>query len=162
MNTFDGEPIEFTLFVEPVGFDNCQATDVMVVEPGFSFEVEQQQPSCFANDGIIGVEVFEDAFAEEGPFTIQLYVNGAGGSDLVEELVWDNINDFYYNDLVPGDYTVVVFDGQGCIYNFPVLLEDPLPLTLDIPNVQTMCLGGTANLEVSSPQDPLNLSLIHI
>ena len=54
MNTFDGEPIEFTLFVEPVGFDNCQATDVMLVEPGFSFEVEQQQPSCFANDGIIG------------------------------------------------------------------------------------------------------------
>ena len=42
------------------------------------------------------------------------------------------------------------------IYNFPVLLEDPLPLTLDIPNVQTICLGGTANLEVSSPQDPLN------
>ena len=156
MNTFDGEPIEFTLFVEPVGFDNCQATDVMVVEPGFSFEVEQQQPSCFANDGIIGVEVFEDAFADEGPFTIQLYVNEAAGSELVEELVWDNINDFYYNDLIPGDYTVVVFDGQGCIYNFPVLLEDPLPLTLDIPNVQTICLGGTANLEVSSPQDPLN------
>ena len=38
----------------------------------------------------------------------------------------------------------------------PSALEDPLPLTLDIPNVQTICLGGTANLEVSSPQDPLN------
>jgi gliding motility-associated-like protein len=154
---FDGAPIEFTLYVEPVGFDNCQATDVVTVGPGFDFDVAFQQPSCFANDGIIDVEIFEDANDAAGPFTIQLFVDGPGGVDLIEELVWDNLTDFYYNDLVPGDYTVVVFDNEGCIYNFPIVLEDPLPLTLDIPNIQTICLGGTANLTVSSPQDPLNI-----
>ena len=157
MNTFDGAPIEFTLFVEPVGFDNCQATDVVTVSPGFAFEVEQQQPSCFANDGIIGVEVFEDANDPQGPFTIQLYVDGPGGTELIEELEWDNITDFYYNDLVPGDYSVVVFNNEDCIYNQSILLEDPLPLTLDIPTNQVICLGGAATLEVGSDQDPLNV-----
>ena len=154
---FDGTPIEFTLYVEPVGFDNCQATDVVTVGPGFDFDVDFQQPTCFANDGIIDVAIFEDANDAAGPFTIQLFVDGPGGPDLIEELVWDNLTDFYYNDLVPGDYTVVVFDNIGCIYSLPVLLEDPLPLTLDIPNIQTICLGGSANLQVSSPQDPLNV-----
>ena len=154
---FDGAPIEFTLYVEPVGFDNCQATDVVTVGPGFEFDVAFQQPSCFANDGIIDVEIFEDANDAAGPFTIQLFMDGPGGPDMIEELVWDNLSDFYYNDLVPGDYTVVVFDNEGCIYNLPIVLEDPLPLTLDIPNIQTICLGGTANLEVSSAQDPLNV-----
>ena len=157
MNTFDGAPIEFTLFVEPVGFDNCQATDVVTVSPGFAFEVEQQQPSCFANDGIIGVEVFEDANDPQGPFTIQLYVDGPGGTELIEELEWDNITDFYYNDLVPGDYSVVVFNNEDCIYNQSILLEDPLPLTLEIPTNQVICLGGAATLEVGSDQDPLNV-----
>ena len=157
MNTFDGAPIEFTLFVEPVGFDNCQATDVVTVSPGFAFEVEQQQPSCFANDGIIGVEVFEDANDPQGPFTIQLYVDGPGGTELIEELEWDNITDFYYNDLVPGDYSVVVFNNEDCIYNQSILLEDPLPLTLQIPTNQVICLGGAATLEVGSDQDPLNV-----
>ena len=154
MNTFDGAPIEFTLFVEPVGFDNCQATDVVTVSPGFAFEVEQQQPSCFANDGIIGVEVFEDANDPQGPFTIQLYVDGPGGTELIEELEWDNITDFYYNDLVPGDYSVVVFNNEDCIYNQSILLEDPLPLTLQISTNQVICLGGTATLEVDLDQDP--------
>ena len=153
---FDGEPIEFTLFVEPVGFDNCQATDVVLVEPGFSFDVDFVQPSCFANDGVIGVEVFEDANAPEGPFTVELYQATAGAAP-IETLVWDNINDFNRNDLVPGDYTVVVYDAVGCVYNFPILLEEPEPLLLNTPANQVICLGGTATLEVSSDQDPLNV-----
>ena len=153
---FNGEPIEFTLFVEPVGFDNCQATDVVLVEPGFSFDVDFVQPSCFANDGVIGVEVFEDANAPEGPFTVELYQATAGAAP-IETLVWDNINDFNRNDLVPGDYTVVVYDAVGCVYNFPILLEEPEPLLLNTPANQVICLGGTATLEVSSDQDPLNV-----
>ena len=153
---FDGEPIEFTLFVEPVGFDNCQATDVVLVEPGFSFDVDFAQPSCFANDGVIQVEVFEDANAPEGPFTIELYQASAGAAP-IETLVWDNISDFNRNDLVPDDYTVVVYDAVGCVYNFPILLEEPEPLLLNTPANQVICLGGTATLEVSSDQDPLNV-----
>lgn len=153
---FDGEPIEFTLFVEPVGFDNCQATDVVMVEPGFSFDVDFAQPSCFANDGVIQVEIFEDANAPEGPFTIELYQASVGAAP-IETLVWDNISDFNRNDLVPDDYTVVVYDAVGCVYNFPILLEEPEPLLLNTPPNQVICLGGTATLEVSSDQDPLNV-----
>ena len=115
---FDGEPIEFTLFVEPVGFDNCQATDVVLVEPGFEFDVAFSQPSCFANDGVISVEIFEDASAPEGPFTIELYEATAGVTP-IETLVWDNINDFNRNDLVPGDYTVLCTTPSGASTIFP-------------------------------------------
>ena len=154
---FDGTPTEYTMTVEPVGFDNCAAEATVMVVPGFNYEVEQQQPSCFANDGVIGVEIFEDALAPEGPFTIELYTNEPAGPVLMDELVWDNITDFYYDDLVPGDYTVVVYDAVGCIYNQNILLEDPLPLTLNVPSNQTICLGGTATLEVDSDDDPLNV-----
>ena len=68
IQNIEGEAVEFTLFVEPVGFDNCQATDVVTVEPSFQFEVESLQPSCFANDGFIQVEVLEDATAD-GPLS---------------------------------------------------------------------------------------------
>ena len=154
---FDGTPTEYTLSVEPVGFDNCAAQTTVMVVPGFNYEVEQQQPSCFANDGVIGVEIFEDALAPEGPFTIELYTNEPAGPVLMDELVWDNITDFYYDDLVPGDYTVVVYDDVGCIYNQEIVLEDPLPLSLNVPSNQTICLGGIATLEVDSDDDPLNV-----
>ena len=153
---FDGSPTEFTLYVEPVGFDNCQATDVVLVEPGFDFDVNFSQPSCFANDGVISVEIFEDANAPEGPFTVELYEANSGSAP-IDEQVWDNLNDFYKDDLEPGDYTIVVYDDNGCVYNFPILLDDPLPLTLNTPSNQVICLGGTATLEVSSDQDPLNV-----
>ena len=153
---FDGSPTEFTLYVEPVGFDNCQATDVVLVEPGFDFDVDFSQPSCFANDGVICVEIFEDANAPEGPFTVELYEANSGSAP-IDEQVWDNLNDFYKDDLVPGDYTIVVYDDNGCVYNFPIILDDPLPLTLNTPSNQVICLGGTATLEVSSDQDPLNV-----
>ena len=71
--------------------------------------------------------------------------------------MWNNTNDFNQNDLVPGSYTVVVYDAVGCVYNFPILLEDPQPLFLNTPPNQVICLGGTATLEVSSDQDPLNV-----
>lgn len=153
---FDGSPTEFTLYVEPVGFDNCQATDVVLVEPGFDFDVNFSQPSCFANDGVISVEIFEDANAPEGPFTVELYEANSGSAP-IDEQVWDNLNDFYKDDLEPGDYTIVVYDDNGCVYNFPIILDDPLPLTLNTPSNQVICLGGTATLEVSSDQDPLNV-----
>ena len=156
VTNFDGAPLEYTLSVEPVGFDNCAAEATVTVEPGFEFNVDFVQPSCFANDGVIGVEIFEDASAPEGPFTIELYEATAGVTP-IETLVWDNINDFNRNDLVPGDYTVVVYDAVGCVYNFPILLEEPEPLLLNTPPNQVICLGGTATLEVSSDQDPLNV-----
>ena len=71
-----GDAVEFTLFVEPVGFDNCQATDVVTVEPSFQFEVESLQPSCFADDGMIFVDILGEDAAEDGQYNIEVQWNG--------------------------------------------------------------------------------------
>ena len=152
-----GEAIDFTLFVEPVGFDNCQATDVVTVEPSFQFEVESAQPSCFANDGLIQVEVLEDATAEGSPFTIELYQTSGAGDNLIEAALWDNISDFIKDDLVPGNYFVRVFDVDGCTYELPVAMLAPEPLVLEVSADTLICLGGTAQLQASSDDDLLNL-----
>ena len=151
---FDGSPTEYTLTVEPIGFDNCAAVATVMVVPGFDYEVSSTQPSCFANDGYIAVEINEDANDPAGPFTMELY---DGNGDLIESLEWDNLTDFVHDDLTPGDYTVVVYDATGCVYNQNINMANPAPLTLDLTENQVICQSGVATLEVSSPQDPLNL-----
>ena len=150
---FDGSPTEYTLTVEPIGFDNCAAVATVMVVPGFDYEVTSFQPSCFANDGYIAVEINEDANDPSGPFVMELY-NGNG--DLVDALEWDNLTAFVQSDLVPDDYTVVVYDATGCVYNQTIAMEDPLPLSLELSENQVICQNGVATLEVSSPQDVLN------
>ena len=157
IQNIEGEAVEFTLFVEPVGFDNCQATDVVTVEPSFQFEVESLQPSCFANDGFIQVEVLEDATADGAPFTIELYQTTGAGDNLIEAAEWDNISDFNQDDLVPGNYFVRVFDVDGCTYELPVTMNPPQPLILEVSADTLICLGGTAQISASSEDDPLNL-----
>ena len=157
VQNLEGEAVEFTLFVEPVGFDNCQATDVVTVEPSFQFEVESLQPSCFANDGVIQVEVLEDATAEGSPFTIELYQATGAGDNLIEAAEWDNISDFIKDDLVPGNYFVRVYDVDGCTYELPVTMSPPVPLILEVSPDTLICLGGTAQIAASSVDDPLNL-----
>ena len=152
-----GEAVEFTLFVEPVGFDNCQATDVVTVEPSFLFDVASAQPSCFADDGVIQVEVLEDATAEGSPFTIELYQSAGAVDNLIQSAEWDNISDFIKDDLVPGNYVVRLFDVDGCTYELPVTMDVPTPLVLDVSADTTICLGGAAQLGASSVDDPLNL-----
>ena len=81
-----------------------QATDVVLVEPGFEFEVAFLQPSCFANDGTIEVDCWRMPTAPEGPLSpSELYE--ATGRRHKSKPTWDNINDFIQDDLVPGDYT---------------------------------------------------------
>ena len=157
IQNLEGEAVEFTLFVEPVGFDNCQATDVVTVEPSFQFAVESLQPSCFANDGFIQVEVLEDATAGGAPFTVELYQSTGAGDNLIESAEWDNISDFIKDDLVPGNYFVRVFDVDGCTYELPVTMSPPEPLILEVSSDTLICLGGTAQISASSDEDPLNL-----
>ena len=54
---FSGTPTEYVLFVSPVGFDNCAATDTVLVVPGFDYSISDQQPPCLANDGLVQVEM---------------------------------------------------------------------------------------------------------
>ena len=154
---FDGTPTEYTLSVEPVGFDNCAAETTVMVVPGFEYAVESEQPSCLENDGFVQVEIFEDATAPEGPFTIELFQVTATGQTLIDSLTWDNISEFVQNDLNPGSYSLEVADSEGCEYQFPLLMVPPEPLLLEASADTTICLGGSAQISVSSDDDLLNL-----
>ena len=111
---FDGTPTEYTLSVEPIGIDNCAAETTVMVVPRFEYAVDSEQPSCLGNDGYVEVEIFEDATAPEGPFTIELFQETPLGQTLISELTWDNISDFVQNDLTPGSYFLEVADSVGC------------------------------------------------
>ena len=153
---FDGTPTEYTLSVEPVGFDNCAAETTVMVVPGFEYAVDSEQPSCLENDGYVEVEIFEDATAPEGPFTIELFQETPLGQTLISELTWDNISDFVQNDLTPGGYSLQVSDSEGCEYLFPLLMEAPEPLVLEALGDTTICLGGSAQISARSDDDLLN------
>ena len=130
-------------------------TTVMVV-PGFEYTVDSEQPSCLENDGYVEVEIFEDATAPEGPFTIELFQETPLGQTLISELTWDNISDFVQNDLTPGGYSLQVSDSEGCEYLFPLLMEAPEPLVLEALGDTTICLGGSAQISARSDDDLLN------
>ena len=154
---FDGTPTEYTLSVEPVGFDNCAAETTVMVIPGFEYDVETEQPSCLENDGYIEVEIFEDATAPEGPFLIELFQETPTGQTLIDELTWDNIADFVQDELTPGEYSLEVSNSEGCEYQFPLLMVSPEPPVLQASEDTTICLGGSAQISASSDDDLLNV-----
>ena len=159
LTNFGVEPIEFTVSVEPAGYDNCAATATVMVEPAFDFEVDSQQPTCLENDGVIVVDLLTPVSDPQGPFTVMLQVQDeiTGNYTDIETLEWTSGASFGHYDLVPGTYAVSLFNTDGCVYSQVYVMEEAPELLLDIPNIQTICLGGTANLTVSSPQDPLNV-----
>ena len=107
---FSGTPTEYVMFVSPVGFDNCAATDTAMVLPGFDYSVTDQQPSCLADDGLVIVEIMNHY---NGPFTIELL----DGGNLIESVQFDG-NDYVNQTLGPGNYTINVFDEGGCLYSY--------------------------------------------
>jgi len=159
LTNFGVEPIEFTVSVEPAGYDNCAATATVMVEPAFDFEVDSQQPTCLENDGVIVVDLLTPVSDPQGPFTVILQVQDeiTGNYTDIETMEWTSGASFGHYDLVPGTYAVSLFNADGCVYSQVFVMEEAPELLLDIPNIQTICLGGTANLTVSSPQDPLNI-----
>ena len=53
VTAFDGQPIEYTLLVEPVGLPYCGTEDVVSIVPGFEYSVEFEEPSCLLTDGYV-------------------------------------------------------------------------------------------------------------
>ena len=129
IQNLNGEAVEFTLSVEPVGIDNCQATDVVLVAPAFELELADTQPTCSANDGVIEVEILEGTATLVDPFTIGLYLGTAMGDSLLTEAVGSSSMGFVRDGLIPGDYRVEVTDGNGCGLDVAVGLMPPDSLT---------------------------------
>jgi len=151
---FDGQPTAYTLSVEPIGFDNCSATDVVMVLPGFQYEVTDQQPSCLADDGVLIVSINEPL--SEGPFTIEFFEGGV----LQESLQFDG-SDYVLQDLTPGMYSVDLFDATGCLYSYEFEMLDPVPMEIETSSDAIICLPASVVLEAWSDQDPAEIWTYH-
>lgn len=146
VNSFSGQPTEYTLSVYPDGYPGCVGSDVVQVLPGFEYTVEFEQPSCLLNDGEISVEITEDP--ANGPWSIYLT---SGGTLLYS--VNSNGGLETFDNLVPDDYHLEV-SGDACLYEFDIVLEDPPALTLEVSADTTICIDGTAVMQVWSEMDP--------
>ena len=147
---FDGQPTAYTLTVEPIGFDNCAATDVVMVLPGFEYAVNDQQPSCLAHDGVLIVSINESLSA--GPFTIEFFAGG-----VLQESVQFDGNDYVLQNLTPGNYSVDVFDATGCLYSYAFVMLDPVPMEIETSADEIICLSAAVVLEAWSDQDPTEI-----
>jgi len=114
-------------------FIGCQGITTFVVmeESGVAISVLSTPSSgCGAADGTVSV------FITEGtpPFSI-LWDNGSTASDVA--------------NLPPGDYTVMVTDGEGCGATATVTVEGALAMDLHIMGVNAGCIAnGSANAMV--------------
>ena len=151
---FDGIPMTYTLFVEPLGMENCGTDDEVQVLPGFAFAYEVEQPSCLLNDGEIVVDI--DESPSEGPWTVVL---SEGGSLVYNET--SNGGTTLLEGLEPGNYILELSDTEGCSYDFPIVLSPPPAMTVALPPAPTICIDGTATLSVSSAMDPFGTWTYH-
>ena len=146
---FSGAPTQYVVFVSPIGFDNCAATDTVMVLPGIDYSITEQAPSCMADDGIVIVSLNE--LVSDGPFTIEFLENG----NLIESIIFDG-SDYVNQTLVPGDYSVNVFDDLGCFFTYDFTIMDPVPMEIEVSTDEVICLNTAVELEAWSDQDVSN------
>ena len=145
--SFDGVPTEYTVLVEPSDMPNCGTEATVMVLPGFQFDYEVEQPSCLITDGEVIVDITSPT--ADGPWNVMLTEGGS-----LVEVVTSNGGTTVFDNLSPGNYVLEVSDDTGCLYEFDIVLEDPPVLTLEVSNDTTICIDGTAALQVWSEMDP--------
>ena len=136
----------YTLTTYPFGRPDCWSTDEVEVLPAFAFEIEANDPSCLGNDGLISV--FIDGTTGVAPWTVELYENNVL---VLSEQNNGGTTDF--DNLLPGDYSVIVSDLGGCSYTNDFVINGPQPTLFEVSDDQTICLTGTAVLEAWSDDD---------
>lgn len=140
---FDGVPFEYTVSVEPIGFENCAATDVVMVLPGFEYTTDFADPTCLVTDGEITLNISEPA--SEGPWDVEL-------SDLTGVLESQSFGGglLVFDNLESGNYSLTVSDQNGCTYVTDFDLADPLPPAITVSPDDIICIGGVATLTASA------------
>ncbi len=139
VNTFDGTPTEYVVFVEPIGLENCATTDTVLVVPGFEYTTDFSDPTCLITDGSIQIDINEPA--AEGPWDVVL-------SDATGVLEQQNYGGglLVFDNLEAGSYTLEVSDQTGCSYTSEFDLADPEPPGITVSPDDIICIGGTAVL----------------
>ncbi len=139
VNTFDGTPTEYVVFVEPIGLENCATTDTVLVVPGFEYTTDYNDPTCLITDGNIELNISEPA--AEGPWDVQL-------SDVTGVLQQQSFGGglLVFDNLEAGSYTLEVSDQIGCSYTSEFDLADPEPPAISVSDDVLICINGTAVL----------------
>lgn len=143
--SINGETV-FTLAVWPAGQPDCTSYDEVIVAPAFDFTVDWFPPSCNANDGVIEAEI--DGSSGTGPWHVTFMVEG-----VVVDDQQTNGGSFVYDNLVPGNYTLIVGDDFGCEYVNEIEMPEPQPMVFNLTPNQLICISGSATLEASSAMD---------
>ena len=136
---FDGTPTEYVVFVEPIGFENCAATDTVLVVPGFEYVTDYSDPTCLITDGEITITISEPA--ADGPWEVVL----SNVTGIVEDVSYGGGLQAF-EDLEAGQYTLEVSDQTGCSYTTEFDLADPEPPGITVSEDVVICIDGTATL----------------
>lgn len=140
----------YTLTAWPMGSPECSSTDEVTVFPAFQFEIDSSDPSCLGNDGAIEVTI--DAGTGQAPWDIELLEAG-----MALESVNTDGGLTVFDNLLPGDYTVIVSDQGGCSYENAITINETPPLVFEVsPADTTICIDGTAQLVAVSDMDDDN------
>ena len=123
-----------TYFVFVTDSRGCEVTgNVEIAQPGgMQFDViTQKNPTCFeGNDGAINVNVTGGV----PPYEYQ-WNTGASTHSI--------------SNLSEGRYTLRVIDGQDCIAYKEIILEDPMPVYIDLGKDRTLCNNQEVSIDIT-------------
>ncbi|SEA34212.1 T9SS type B sorting domain-containing protein [Bizionia paragorgiae] len=98
-----------------------------------------------------------------------LEIIASGGTGIIKYAISPQLNQFFetnvFENLAPGDYTVIVQDVLGCYITFDFTITEPIPVTLDItPNsiFAELCAGegdGEFSVDIAGGSLPYSVSL---
>lgn len=141
-----GETV-YTLSAYPEGHPDCISFDEVTVFPAFAFEVDQFDPSCFGNDGVISIDIDPDS--GEAPWDLEFFEEGVSqGTNQTNGGLTE------YTNLFPGNYTLTVGDQFGCVYTSDIVINAPQPVEFETSPDTLICVDGTVLLEAFSVNDP--------
>jgi gliding motility-associated-like protein len=133
-------PTTYTLEASLAVYPFCSTTDEVVVSPSFNFTFTTTEPTCFANDGAVTVDVTPNGTA--GPWQIRVY--DASGAVVATALNFSGTS--VLGGLAPGTYEVEVED-SFCATSEEFGLAYPNQLSITATPDTTICIDGTATLQ---------------
>ncbi|MGB5699473.1 T9SS type B sorting domain-containing protein [Muriicola sp.] len=118
----------------------CEYVETVTVNPAIPlvFTTTANDPECHDGAGSIDVNITSGV----GPYTLQIIdLDNGGASDETNNNVVNPVKTYY--NLMPGDYTVIVTDVNGCIVtDTPITITNPDELTADIVPILPAACGS--------------------
>lgn len=122
-------PGEFVLLVVDIS-NGCVGMDSITLYENLNVptDIKYSTLAASCNNQVDGAIVIDGAVGGVKPIKYKLN-NGAFSAQVI------------YSPLSPGNYTISAEDENGCIVDIPVLVDQPIPLSLDLGPDQLVRLG---------------------